>query len=593
MGDSDAGSNELKPNTVSDEEESDTSSRGQETDTSSDTEESDGTSDEEDSNADSDENGTHCVFLKVWHVNTEEDIGPLRLQGDMQPFQFSPNSKLLALITYTGTAVVLRPDTTGPREKNRLARCEGVTGGALYHHYCRPETQGFSTPYRIEFSPDSSIITIMSSFTGKYAVWETRTFKCIRYQKMNRFFRAVFRPSSVPDESASAAVTEDTLIMVAGAFSEEIRPSEVGDYGPRWKKNRQLEIRWLDSGVVICKLDCQGHVEYTQFSPNHKILASICKGGTIRTWRVETGECLTLFESGQNPRDISLSPDFTLLGSTGTTRTIRVWANDGGETNKISRKMPDPIESVVLSLDRTLAASSSCNGIVRVWDIDTYDCIHEFDDGFQNQSFNDHGNLELFQFSKDGKYLFASRTTSVYQPDVVHDDTSPFLDGHFRIWDVKTGQLINSYQTKIHFTYPIVDFRGSAVSATPDDHWIDSIRDRNVAIIAVDTFSIVRNLVLKGPVYDAMVSPDSRFLIVLSSETSEISSHARGEHESQGLLLSKFSIAQIDHIFSIRFTSRPREILAVSSDARFLVLQTFDGFQRGALAVLTSTGELL
>jgi hypothetical protein len=90
-----------------------------------------------------------------------------------------------------------------------------------------------------------------------------------------------------------------------------------------------------------------------------------------------------------------------------------------------------------------------------------------------------------------------------------------------------------------------------------------------------------------------MVSPDSRYLIVLSPETSEISSHVRGEHESHGLLLSKFSIAQIDHIFSIRFPSRPRGILAVSSDARFLVLQTFDGFQRGALAVLTSTGELL
>ncbi|KAH7221739.1 hypothetical protein BKA60DRAFT_595591 [Fusarium oxysporum] len=350
----------------------------------------------------------------------------------------------------------------------------GVTGGDLVGHH--PEAvRGFSSLYRIEFSPDSSVLTIMSSFTGNYAVWKTETSECIRFQKMNPFLGAIFYHGSSRDKSVSVALTGNSSIMVAGAFSEESWPSEIREDGILESNNGRLEIRWLDSGEVICTFDCQGHVEFTQFAPDHTVLASICKDGSIRTWRVETGECLTLFESAKNCYFVSLSPDLTLLGSAETTKTISVWANDTSGTDKNSSERSDPIESVVLSLDRTLAASSSYYGVVRVWDMNTNDCIHESDDGFQKRADDKYGYPELFQFSKDNKYL---RDTRYY-------DTVPYLGGHFRVWDVRTGERIISHQTKIHYRYSEPNFRGSALSVAPDDHWIVSVRDRNVTIIAV------------------------------------------------------------------------------------------------------------
>lgn len=102
-----------------------------------------------------------------------------------------------------------------------------------------------------------------------------------------------------------------------------------------------------------------------------------------------------------------LSPDFTLLTGAGYTTTISVWGTDTKATEQISKKVSDPIVSMVLSFDRTLAASYSVDGIIRVWNMDTYSCIHEFNDRDQRQIRD--SPLRQFQFTQDGKHLFVSK----------------------------------------------------------------------------------------------------------------------------------------------------------------------------------------
>ncbi|KAF5717685.1 hypothetical protein FMUND_5631 [Fusarium mundagurra] len=170
-----------------------------------------------------------------------------------------------------------------------------------------------------------------------------------------------------------------------------------------------------------------------------------------------------------------------------------------------------------------------------------------------------------------------------------------YLDGHFRAWDLTTGQCIISLQTKIH-SAPASD--GPALSVSPDDHWIVSVRDRNVKIIALDTFSVTRELNFTGLVYDAAVSHDSQFLLVLFSKTSETESSAWGfaSHEHQEFLLSKFSIDNGDKLASIRPPSNAQGILAVSSDARFVVIRTAEAIassEEGACVILADTRESL
>ncbi|KAG4255304.1 hypothetical protein FPRO04_03837 [Fusarium proliferatum] len=518
------------------------------------------------------------LFLKVWHVGTGELMGSLAVKYDRQPFQFSPDSRLLVSISDTSCAIVLALDTAESATENCLAGSEQIIHPALM---CNCYNRGFDyndafdkypPHFFMEFSPDSSLLAIMSTCADEYAVWETKTFQCIRCQSMNPFFRTSFELASWYRESVSVALTNNASIMMAGTFPMErdrvLYPRTV------------FEIRWINSAEVISTLDCQEPIKSTKFSLDQTTLATITESGSIQTWRVETGECLTLFESYQAGVQLFLSPDFTLLASAGLTRTISVWGNGTRATDQSSRKVSDPIMSVVLSLDRTLAASSSYYGVVRVWNMDTYGCIHEFNDGDQMQ-ISDYLSLQLFQFTKDGKYMFMSRVSRKRLP--LHQGIY-YLNGHFRAWDLTTGECVVSFQTTI--CTPFALHEGSAVSVSPDEHWIFSVRDRNVALIALDTFSVTRELTFAGPICDVAISPNSRFLFVLYTETPE---PEKATHNHQEFLLSKFSIDSGYQLASFKLPITTSGILVVSSDAKFVVLRTVEG----ALAILTDTGESL
>ncbi|KAF6521868.1 hypothetical protein HZS61_013396 [Fusarium oxysporum f. sp. conglutinans] len=269
----DVGSANWETESVNYEETSDTRSQEEESGTSR-REEADTRSQEENDNTGSDKGESDArsnshrydrLFLKIWHVDSGEFMGPLAVEYDRQPFQFSPDSKLLVFITDTGSAVVLRLDTAEFARANRLAGCEQITSPALSCRHHDPWIGELSSLYLMEFSPDSSLLTIMSTCTDEYAVWETKTFQCIRCQSMNPFFRTMFNPGSLHYRSVSIAMTRNASIMMAGACSEESND------------NMHLEIRWINSAEVISTLDCQERIESTQFSPDHTILVSIDK----------------------------------------------------------------------------------------------------------------------------------------------------------------------------------------------------------------------------------------------------------------------------------------------------------------------------
>ncbi|KAJ4102542.1 hypothetical protein NW769_010164 [Fusarium oxysporum] len=269
----DVGSANWETESVNYEETSDTRSQEEESGTSR-REEADTRSQEENDNTGSDKGESDArsnshrydrLFLKIWHVDSGEFMGPLAVEYDRQPFQFSPDSKLLVFITDTGSAVVLRLDTAEFARANRLAGCEQITSPALSCRHHDPWIGELSSLYLMEFSPDSSLLTIMSTCTDEYAVWETKTFQCIRCQSMNPFFRTMFNPGSLHYRSVSIAMARNASIMMAGACSEESND------------NMHLEIRWINSAEVISTLDCQERIESTQFSPDHTILVSIDK----------------------------------------------------------------------------------------------------------------------------------------------------------------------------------------------------------------------------------------------------------------------------------------------------------------------------
>lgn len=212
------------------------------------------------------------LFLKVWHVGTGKLMRSLAVEYHRQAFQFSTDSRILVSITDTGCAIVLDLDMAETANENFLAGSEQIIRPSLLCHYHNPGTLA----YFMKFSPDSSLIKMISTCASEYAVWETKTFQCIRCQSMNPFFRASSHPRSRRYQGILVAMINNASIMMAGTF-----PTKAG--------GTVLEIRWINSAEVISTFDCQEQIKSSQFSLYQTTLSTISEGGSIRPCRVETG----------------------------------------------------------------------------------------------------------------------------------------------------------------------------------------------------------------------------------------------------------------------------------------------------------------
>lgn len=529
-------------------------------------------------------------FLKLWNVANEHFIEHMLVQchygGNV--FQFSPNSKFLVFMQHSGKAIVRHLHRDEPSRETRLTiRNNGRKRFYPYHNAQGHDDESF---YCIEFSPDSSLVTIISAITKEYAIWETETFECIRYGKLKPFLQNLLRRKVEEQYATSLALAGDASIIVAAALTGDSWNLSSGRV-----KDGKLEIIWLESELIISEIDCKTNIFKTQFSPDQTLLASIFQDGSVGTWRVKTGECLTMSYIQSNAGGLCFSPDLELIISTGGSTTASVWANHPRETDpKLSGNWRDPIESVILSSDHTLAASFSSRGSVKVWNTKTCNCIFQFDAVLQEQISAHQTTLDLLHFTKDKRYLFAAWATAIGKPSSFYDDRHQW-SGHFQGWDIIKGQEVIGLQTNIHAGR----FRGSAVLITPDERWIILARDQNVTIIAIDTFSITREMAFPGPIYGLAISPNSQslFALVFEDETS-VAPGGKGREWTDkrcGFSLFTFSMVKNEQPVNIALPLGVQDIFAISLDSKFLVLKSRDGpmTQSVAPAVLSDSVKVL
>jgi WD40 repeat protein/serine/threonine protein kinase len=221
------------------------------------------------------------------------------------------------------------------------------------------------------------------------------------------------------------------------------------------------------------KMVLKGHadgVKAVTYSPDGSCLASSSDDQTVRTWDARTSMPLRVLRGHQNSIEgVAYSPNGQRLVTASNDRTVRIWdALNGNQINVLHGHTSDVVK-VAFSADGHRVVSGSLDGTVRIWDPLS---------GQETLTLRDHaGRVGEVAFSPDGRYV-ASGGTEVGYPIRVWNGTpmaeveerplqtlsghaldvmrlafsrdgllaSGSLDKTVRIWDSKTGELIQTFR---------------------------------------------------------------------------------------------------------------------------------------------------
>ncbi|RDW93749.1 WD40 repeat domain-containing protein [Aspergillus mulundensis] len=213
----------------------------------------------------------------------------------------------------------------------------------------------------------------------------------------------------------------------------------------------------------------RGHlrgVSAVRFSPDSSMIASGGADGAVKVWAASTGKLIHTFEGHlAGISTISWSPDGATIASGSDDKTIRLWNVLTGKAHptpflghhnyvysiafspkgnmlvsgsydeavflwdvrsaRVMKSLPahsDPVSGIDVVWDGTLIASCATDGLVRIWDTSTGQClrtlVHE-----------DNPPVSSVKFSPNGKYVLAWT-----------------LDDCVRLWDYVEGRCLKTYQ---------------------------------------------------------------------------------------------------------------------------------------------------
>ncbi|KAL9615212.1 MAG: hypothetical protein Q9167_000306 [Letrouitia subvulpina] len=181
----------------------------------------------------------------------------------------------------------------------------------------------------------------------------------------------------------------------------------------------------------------EGHlagISSIAWSPDSKILASGSDDKSIRLWNVSTGKAYPVPLLGHHNYIYSLafSPKGNMLVSGSYDEAVFLW---DVRAARVMRSLPahsDPVGGVDFCRDGTLIASCASDGLIRIWDTPTGQClrtlVHE-----------DNAPVTSVRFSPNGKFVLAWT-----------------LDSCVRLWDYERGRCVKkTYQGHVNTRFSL------------------------------------------------------------------------------------------------------------------------------------------
>lgn len=105
-------------------------------------------------------------------------------------------------------------------------------------------------------------------------------------------------------------------------------------------------------------------------SSNGKVIGTGHYDGTIRLWKVETGEMVQLIKAHHSHvMGIAFNREATILVSGSSDRTVKLWHTSNGKLAGQFQGHTDDVSSVAFSINSQTVASGSFDGTVKLWDV--------------------------------------------------------------------------------------------------------------------------------------------------------------------------------------------------------------------------------
>jgi WD40 repeat protein len=232
--------------------------------------------------------------------------------------------------------------------------------------------------------------------------------------------------------------------------------------------DRTIKTWDLDSGNCLHTWQLNAPVYRIALSLDDLILASGSNCGDILLWDVATGELLNKFTGHtMTVLDISFQPQGKLLASSSFDTSIKIWDLNTGECLRTLTEHTQVVSSVNFNSLGTQVASSGLDTLIKIWDVESGQCL---------QTIQQHTRTVIdVLFSPTGQQLISgSQDLSVR----IWDEKKPnqwtctqVLQGHentiwsialsatgkilvssdqsgvLKLWDVKSGQCIKTFSS--------------------------------------------------------------------------------------------------------------------------------------------------